>query len=351
MALISGVQVSNNTYGLRAEAIPAGSITSDTNGVLTATVPKITQLTPGVICIITNETEGGFPEDIVSLNVNSLGAKPIYEAITDSPIRSGTLPTYGTFLFSYNETLLSTGCWLVHNGPSHCADLVDYSPYNPGEDSALIFTLELNGTSVSLNRNFLTVQEAFYSNLKTFFVLFPTQYTGIIFEVSYVDVANQTIHLSSQQQNSRYYIILTPVTSATMGGTLYTVNASSSNPEIGNGYTTCDTAKTTLAKTAALTNYVLDKGYVSVKFTYDVPANSTLNINNTGAKSIYYRGTAITDDIICANDIALFCYDGTNYNLISIDKSCEGAIATLDANGVLTIENITYIQNGDTIPY
>ena len=349
MALISGVQVNDNTYGLRAEAIPTGSITSDTNGVLTATVPKITQLTPGIICIINNSFT--LSQSIISLNVNSFGAKPIYDSMTNSTIRDFILKSNETFLFSYNETLLSTGCWILHHGPSHCADLVDYSPYDPYEDSALIFTLELNGTSVSLNRNFLSIQVAFYSNLKTFFVLFPTQYTGIVFEVSYVDVTNQTIHLSSQQQNSRYYIVLTPVTSATMGGTLYTINTPSSNPEIGNGYTTCDTAKTTLTKTADLTNYVLDKGYVSIKFTYDVPANSTLNINNTGAKSIYYRGAAITDDIICANDIALFCYDGTKYNLISIDKSCEGAIATLDANGVLTIENITYIQNGDTIPY
>jgi hypothetical protein len=89
--------------------------------------------------------------------VNSFGAKPVYDSMTNSTIRDFILKSNETFLFSYNETLLSTGCWILHHGPSHCADLVDYSPYDPYDDSALIFTLELNGTSVSLNRNFLTV--------------------------------------------------------------------------------------------------------------------------------------------------------------------------------------------------
>ena len=115
MALISGVQVNDNTYGLRAEAIPTGSITSDTNGILTATVPKITQLTPGIICIINNSLN--LSQSIISLNVNSLGAKPIYDSMTNSIISDFTLKSNETFLFSYNETLLSTGCWILHHSP------------------------------------------------------------------------------------------------------------------------------------------------------------------------------------------------------------------------------------------
>ena len=91
------------------------------------------------------------------------------------------------------------------------------------------------------------------------------------------------------------------------------------NESMGFGYGTCDTAASTTAKTVSMSGYKLIKnGMVSIEFDYDVPANATLNINNTGAKSIYYKKAAITDNIIKAGDIATFISDGTNYRLISI---------------------------------
>ena len=59
---------------------------------------------------------------------------------------------------------------------------------------------------------------------------------------------------------------------------------------------------------------------VAIKFTNAVPANATLNINSKGAKAIYYRGRAITANIIQAGDIALFVYNGSQYHLITIDR-------------------------------
>ena len=89
---------------------------------------------------------------------------------------------------------------------------------------------------------------------------------------------------------------------------------------LGFGYGTCSTAEATAAKVASLTSYALVKnGMVSVKFSYAVPANSTLNINSRGAKNIFYRGAKIAAGVINAGDIATFVYDGTQYQLISVD--------------------------------
>ena len=90
--------------------------------------------------------------------------------------------------------------------------------------------------------------------------------------------------------------------------------------ELGIGYGTCSTAAGTTAKAATCSGYTLKTcGMVAVKFNYAVPGNSTLNVNNTGAKSIHYNGAAITAGIILAGDTALFSYDGTNYQLLSVD--------------------------------
>ena len=71
-----------------------------------------------------------------------------------------------------------------------------------------------------------------------------------------------------------------------------------------------------------MSNYELKTGgIVAIKFSANVPANATLNINSKGAKSVYYRGAAITAGIIQNGDIAYFMYDGTNYTLLGTDRS------------------------------
>ena len=93
------------------------------------------------------------------------------------------------------------------------------------------------------------------------------------------------------------------------------------NPSLGHGYGKCTTAEATLAKACTISSYTLTTGgSVSIKFTNAVPANSTLNIRTRGAKKIFYKGAAITDGVIKAGDTATFVYDGTQYQLISIDR-------------------------------
>ena len=101
----------------------------------------------------------------------------------------------------------------------------------------------------------------------------------------------------------------------------YWNNTTYSNVSLGHGYATCSTAAATAAKVVSLSSYKLvTGGIVAVRFSYDVPANATLNINSTGAKAIYYRNAKITAGVIKAGDTATFVYS-TYYRLISVDRA------------------------------
>ena len=83
-------------------------------------------------------------------------------------------------------------------------------------------------------------------------------------------------------------------------------------------YGTCATAAATATKAVSITNFTLVTGArVIVKFTVtNTAASPTLNVNNTGAKAIQYRGAAITAGYLAANRTYEFVYDGTNYQLV-----------------------------------
>ena len=119
----------------------------------------------------------------------------------------------------------------------------------------------------------------------------------------------------------------------------YDSNTTYSNATLGQGYGTCTTAEATTAKVVTLSSYnLVVGGIVAVKFTYAVPANSTMNINSRGAKAIYYRGAAISAGIIKAGDIGVFIYNGTQYHLLSVDRNDSSQSV---GNGTITIT-----QNG-----
>lgn len=114
-----------------------------------------------------------------------------------------------------------------------------------------------------------------------------------------------------------------------------------SNASLGTGYGTCPTAYGTPAKLVTLSSYSATiNGFVAVKFSYDVDANATLNINNKGAKAIYYKGAPITDGVIKSGDVALFVYN-TYYHLISIDKSVTCCTKGYDETITITSGNWT----------
>lgn len=91
-------------------------------------------------------------------------------------------------------------------------------------------------------------------------------------------------------------------------------------------YATCSTAAATAAKVATISgndNWTLTTGsIVVVKFTVTNSAsNVTLNLNNTGAKSIWYNNAVYTGNSNmvcgCANRCITFMYDGTNWVWLS----------------------------------
>ena len=107
----------------------------------------------------------------------------------------------------------------------------------------------------------------------------------------------------------------------------------------GNYYAECDTSASTPAKviTVPATEYfVLQVGdIVNVKFTYtNTATNPTLNINNTGNKSIVYDTSAVTTDNLWAGGeagrITSFMYDGTNWVWISHDVDTNTLSDLLD---------------------
>ena len=106
------------------------------------------------------------------------------------------------------------------------------------------------------------------------------------------------------------------------------------NAKLGQGYGTCTTAEATTAKSVTLSSYALvTGGVVAVKFTNAVPANATMNINSKGAKSIYYKGSAIPAGLIKAGDVAFFMFDGTQYHLLGTDRSAKNAVVGASVSG------------------
>ena len=130
----------------------------------------------------------------------------------------------------------------------------------------------------------------------------------------------------------------------------YNTNTTYSNASLGNGRGSCTPASDSTALTVALSGYALTTGgRVTVLFLGDVPANATLNINDKGAKAITAKGAngiaAITEGVIKNGDTATFIYDGTFYQLLSIDRIglidvpvLEQAVSTL--NNVSTLEYV-----------
>lgn len=83
-------------------------------------------------------------------------------------------------------------------------------------------------------------------------------------------------------------------------------------------YGVCSTAADTAAKTVDCAGFTLITGAeITVKFTNtNSAAQPTLNVNNQGAKAIYYRGDIIPPSYLAEKRVYTFRYDGKNYELV-----------------------------------
>lgn len=86
-------------------------------------------------------------------------------------------------------------------------------------------------------------------------------------------------------------------------------------------YVTCTTGAGTAAKTVSLSDFALTTGIrLVVKMSYaNTAASATLNVNNTGAKTLYYNGNPATADNTWEDGETLdVYYDGTNYQASNV---------------------------------
>lgn len=73
---------------------------------------------------------------------------------------------------------------------------------------------------------------------------------------------------------------------------------------------------TSTVLTAGISNFELTAGvYINLKVG-TVGANATLNVNNTGAKPIYYNGAAINANTLSEDNIYTLIYTGTNWEIV-----------------------------------
>lgn len=111
-------------------------------------------------------------------------------------------------------------------------------------------------------------------------------------------------------------------------------------------YTTCSTAAGTAAKTASLSGFALQNGArVIVKFANanTATSNVTLNVQNTGAKKITYKGSDLTTtDSWEAGTTIEFVYNGTSWEMLS---SGSGK-AIYDGSGNVISDTYAKKENG-----
>jgi hypothetical protein len=95
-------------------------------------------------------------------------------------------------------------------------------------------------------------------------------------------------------------------------------------------YATSSTGASTQAKAATLTpnsNFSLETGVrVAVKFSAENTASSpTLNVNSSGAKTIQFRGAALTSSLYrwAANSVVEFMYDGTYWQMLGAPNNTD----------------------------
>ena len=109
----------------RGASIPFGQVDStSTNTVFTATVPGVTELRDGVCMWLKNGTvtsASGF-----TINVNNLGAKPVYSNMSAASAEGTLFNVNYTFMFVYDSSRVAGGCWVLNRGYFSDANSVGY---------------------------------------------------------------------------------------------------------------------------------------------------------------------------------------------------------------------------------
>lgn len=111
--------------GVKAGAIPFGTVdSSSTSTAFTATVDGITELVDGACIMLKNgvaTSASGF-----TLNVNNLGALPVYTNLAAATRDTTIFNVNYTMLFVYDSTRVSGGAWICYRGYDSNTDVIGY---------------------------------------------------------------------------------------------------------------------------------------------------------------------------------------------------------------------------------
>lgn len=134
MATINKITLPDDSvYDLRASSIPYGECDSTSTATkFTATVPGITALTDGVCVMLKNgivTSASGF-----TININDLGAKPVYSNMATGNDITPTNPTRDTTIFNinytmlliYSSTIVAGGGWICYRGYDANTNTIGY---------------------------------------------------------------------------------------------------------------------------------------------------------------------------------------------------------------------------------
>jgi len=116
-----------------SEGIPYGEVAStSTSTAFTATVTGITELKDGTVVMLRNgvvTSASGF-----TININNLGAKPVYNNMATGNSTTPTAPSRETTIFNinytlmlvYSTTLVDGGCWINYRGYNSDTNTIGY---------------------------------------------------------------------------------------------------------------------------------------------------------------------------------------------------------------------------------
>lgn len=131
---LSTAKVWSYADGPADATIPKGSVDStSTSAQFTATVGGITNLRDGVRCYLTNSIVTSAAS--WTLNVNGLGAKPVYKSMASSLLTT-TFPINYSMLFIFNENRIAGGCWDIFCGDEASGNYIE-APANPSQGDFL----------------------------------------------------------------------------------------------------------------------------------------------------------------------------------------------------------------------
>ena len=117
---------------------------------------------------------------------------------------------------------------------------------------------------------------------------------------------------------------------------------------------------------SSIKNFELVDGVaIQAQFAITNPLNATLNVNNKGAKPIYYGNSAITENLLTANHIYTLVYDSANsgrwnivgdidtdtntYRQINVNDTCILTTSSTTALNLKAGDYISLSNNGGTV--